>query len=213
MKVIVRDLSKTIRGSKVLEHISIEMEGGCIYGLQGKNGSGKTMLMRAICGLIYPDSGEVEIDGKILGRDLSFPESVGALIENPAFLSNYTAYENLSLLASIQRKITKEEIRQSIRSVGLDPDDKRKYRKFSLGMKQRLGIACAIMEHPQMVILDEPFNALDSGGAALIRERILQLKERGALVVLACHDREELEFLSDKIWMMRDGRILEGRDG
>lgn len=209
MKVKIRNLSKYLKGYKVLDAVTMEMQSGHIYGLQGKNGSGKTMLMRAICGLIHPSTGEIEIDGDILGKNISFPKSIGVLIENPSFLANYTAFENLKLIASIQGIITDEEIRDAVKKVGLDPTDKRKYKKFSLGMKQRLGIACAIMEHPQMIILDEPFNALDSSGVTLIRDLIIQLKNEGALIILACHDREELQNLSDEIFVMDAGRMVE----
>ena len=209
MKIKISDLSKSIKGNKVLDNISMELESGNIYGLQGKNGSGKTMLMRAICGLIFPNSGKINIDGKILGKDISFPESVGVLIENPSFLSNFTAFENLKLLAAIKGKINDDEIKQSLIEVGLNPEDNKKYKKFSLGMKQRLGIACAIMEHPDLVILDEPFNALDQMGVELIKDTILKLKYEGALVILACHDREELEMLSDEIFVLTEGRVVE----
>ena len=133
------------------------------------NGSGKTMLMRAISGLILPTSGKVYINDKELGRHISFPPSIGILIENPSFISNYTGFKNLKILASIQNRISDDEIRDAIRKVGLDPDDKRTFKKYSLGMKQRLGIAAAIMERPDIVILDEPINALDEAGAGLIK--------------------------------------------
>lgn len=208
MKIKICDLSKNIKGNMVLKNISMELESGHIYGLQGKNGSGKTMLMRAICGLIYPSSGGVDIDGKILGKDISFPPSIGVLIENPSFLGNYTAFENLRLLAAIKGKIGDTEIKKAIMDVGLNPQDHRKYKKFSLGMKQRMGIACAVMEHPDIIVLDEPFNALDDAGVELIRNLILNLKNEGALIILACHDRNELENLSDEIFVMAEGRMV-----
>lgn len=208
MKIKICDLSKNIKGNMVLENVSMELESGHIYGLQGKNGSGKTMLMRAICGLIYPSSGVIDIDGKILGKDISFPPSIGVLIENPSFLGNYTAFENLRLLAAVKGEIGDTEIKEAITDVGLNPQDHRKYKKFSLGMKQRLGIACAIMEHPDIIVLDEPFNALDDAGVELIRNLIINLKNEGALVILACHDRNELENLSDEIFVMAEGRMV-----
>lgn len=208
MKIKICDLSKNIKGNMVLENVSMELESGHAYGLQGKNGSGKTMLMRAICGLIYPSSGVIDIDGKILGKDISFPPSIGVLIENPSFLGNYTAFENLRLLAAVKGEIGDAEIKKAIMDVGLDPQDHRKYKKFSLGMKQRLGIACAVMEHPDIIVLDEPFNALDDAGVELIRNLILNLKNEGALIILACHDRNELENLSDEIFVMTEGRMV-----
>lgn len=209
MEVSIQDVSKKIKGSLVLEHITLSMKSGKIYGLQGINGSGKTMLMRAICGLILPDSGSIQIDGKRLGKEISFPESVGLLLENPSFLAGYTALENLQLIAAVRNVADNNMLREAITKVGLNPEDKRKYKKFSLGMKQRLGIACAIMENPQLILLDEPFNALDEEGVELARNIILEQKDKGKLVVLSCHDRGQLENLSDYIVRMKSGQICE----
>lgn len=208
MKIKITHLSKKIKKAVILDDVNMELESGRIYGLKGKNGSGKTMLMRAICGLITPTSGTVEIDGKILGKDISFPESIGVLIENPSFISNYTGMKNLQVLASIQKRIGDEEIRNTLEMVGLDPDDKRTFKKYSLGMKQRLGIAEAIMERPDIVILDEPINALDESGAAMIREILHNLRDEGKLIILACHDTEELNFLADEIYEIAEGKIV-----
>ena len=207
-KIVIKGLNKKIKGSPVLTDINLEFNGGKVYGLKGKNGSGKTMLMRAVSGLITADSGTVTINGEVLGKQISFPRRIGVLIENPAFISNYTGFKNLSVLASIQKRIGVDRIRQTLEEVGLDPDDKRTYRKYSLGMKQRLGIAAAVMEYPDIIILDEPVNALDESGAMLVREILRKAKERGAIIILACHDREELEFLSDVIYEISDGRIV-----
>lgn len=208
MKIKITHLSKQIKKAVILDDVNMELESGRIYGLKGKNGSGKTMLMRAICGLITPTNGTVEIDGKILGKDISFPESIGVLIENPSFISNYTGMKNLQVLASIQKRIGDEEIRNTLELVGLDPDDKRTFKKYSLGMKQRLGIAEAIMERPDIVILDEPINALDEAGAAMIREILHNLRNEGKLIILACHDTEELNFLADEIYEIAEGKII-----
>lgn len=208
MKIKITHLSKKIKKAVILDDVNMELESGRIYGLKGKNGSGKTMLMRAICGLITPTNGTVEIDGKILGKDISFPESIGVLIENPSFISNYTGMKNLQVLASIQKRIGDEEIRNTLELVGLDPDDKRTFKKYSLGMKQRLGIAEAIMERPDIVILDEPINALDENGAAMIREILHNLRNEGKLIILACHDTEELNFLADEIYEIAEGKIV-----
>ena len=207
-KIVIKGLNKKIKGSPVLTDINLEFNGGKVYGLKGKNGSGKTMLMRAVSGLITADSGTVTINGEVLGKQISFPRSIGVLIENPAFISNYTGFKNLSVLASIQKRIGVDRIRQTLEEVGLDPDDKRTYRKYSLGMKQRLGIAAAVMEYPDIIILDEPVNALDESGAMLVREILRRARERGAIIILACHDREELEFLSDVIYEISDGSIV-----
>jgi ABC-2 type transport system ATP-binding protein len=207
MVVELKQVEKKIRGVTVLHDISLRLESGRVYGLRGKNGCGKTMLMRLMCGLIRATSGTVSIDGEVLGRDISFPRSVGALIENPAFINGYTGFQNLKILADIQGKIGEERIREALVQVGLDPDDKRKYRKYSLGMKQRLGIACAFMENPDLVVLDEPINALDEKGVLLVREILDGLRKRGALVVIACHDPEEMAQLADEIYQMEEGVI------
>lgn len=207
MKIKITNLCKMIKKVPILVDMNLELESGKIYGLKGKNGSGKTMLMRAICGLILPSSGHIVMDGEELGKDISFPRSVGVLIENPSFIAGYTGLKNLMILASIQKKIDEKDIRETLIKVGLDPDDKRTYRKYSLGMKQRLGIAAAIMEKPDLVILDEPINALDESGAEQVRDILTEQKERGAIVILACHDAEELEFLSDEIIHISEGRI------
>ena len=159
-------------------------------------------------GLIIPNSGTINIDGEILGKDISFPRSIGILIENPSFLGNYTGYKNLEMLASIQKRIGEDEIRETLAEVGLDPDDKRTYRKYSLGMKQRLGIAAAIMENPDIIILDEPINALDDVSVEKVHDILEEQKKRGAVIIIACHDKEELDQLSDEIIEISDGRII-----
>lgn len=209
MGTVVRleDYCKSFKSAEVLKNINLTLESGKVIGLKGKNGSGKTMLMRAISGLILPTSGKVYINDKELGRHISFPPSIGILIENPSFISNYTGFKNLKILASIQNRISDDEIRDAIRKVGLDPDDKRTFKKYSLGMKQRLGIAAAIMERPDIVILDEPINALDEAGAGLIKRLLDELKANGSLIIIACHDTEELNYLSDEIYEIYDGEI------
>lgn len=209
MGTVVRleDYCKSFKSAEVLKNINLTLESGKVIGLKGKNGSGKTMLMRAISGLILPTSGKVYINDKELGRHISFPPSIGILIENPSFISNYTGFKNLKILASIQNRISDDEIRDAIRKVGLDPDDKRTFKKYSLGMKQRLGIAAAIMERPDIVILDEPINTLDEAGAGLIKGLLDELKANGSLIIIACHDTEELNYLSDEIYEIYDGEI------
>ena len=209
MGTVVRleDYCKSFKSAEVLKNINLTLESGKVIGLKGKNGSGKTMLMRAISGLILPTSGKVYINDKELGRQISFPPSIGILIENPSFISNYTGFKNIKILASIKNRISDDEIRDAIRKVGLDPDDKRTFKKYSLGMKQRLGIAAAIMERPDIVILDEPINALDEAGAGLIKGLLDELKANGSLIIIACHDTEELNYLSDEIYEIYDGEI------
>ena len=207
MIIKTKNATKMINGTLILDSVNIELESGKIYGLQGPNGSGKTMLMRLLCGLIRPTSGAVYIGEKRLGQHMDFPESLGLLIETPAFLPNYTGLKNLELLASIQKKVSVEQIRKAISDVGLDPDDKRKYRKYSLGMKQRLGIAAAIMEQPDLIFFDEPTNALDNKGIIKICSLIKRERDRGALIVMACHDASILEAMSDQIYTISEGKV------
>lgn len=202
-----KDVTKIIKKNKVIDHLSLTLHAGRIYGLQGINGSGKTMLMRLISGLIYPTSGSIFIDGEELGKRLAFPKSLGLLLENPAFLDPYTGFQNLHQLASIKRLVNDDHLREVLREVGLNPDDRRPYRKYSLGMKQRLGIAAAYMENPDLVILDEPTNALDTDGIELVKKILQAQKARGALVLISCHDLEILRHMSDEIFVLEDGHL------
>ena len=207
MRIVIDHVTKTIKGAVILDDVSLTLRSGTVYGLQGVNGSGKTMLMRLIAGLIRPTSGKVTIDGKILGKDLDFPGSMGLLIENPAFLDGHTGLKNLELLAQIKGEIGLPQIKETLREVGLKPDDPRKFKKYSLGMKQRLGIAAALMEKPELILLDEPTNALDDRGVARICALIRRERDRGALIVLACHDASILEGLADEIYKVSEGKI------
>lgn len=209
MVIQVENVSKIIKGNMVIDCVSAEFSSGKVYGLQGINGSGKTMLMRLISGLIYPTEGRIVIDGKILGKEIAFPESIGILIENPAFLDNYSGFANLKLLASIQNKIDDEQIYKTLERVGLEPDSRKKYKKYSLGMKQKLGIAGAVMEKPELLILDEPANALDKEGIERLKKIVQEEKERGALIILSCHDSALLEAMADVIYSMENGRLLK----
>ena len=207
MIIRTENATKYIRGALILDKVNVEFESGKIYGLQGPNGSGKTMLMRLVGGLIRPTSGEVYIDVNKLGQSFDFPTSMGLLIENPAFLPNYTGLKNLELLAGIKGNVSLEQLRQTIRDVGLNPDDKRKYRKYSLGMKQRLGIAAAIMEKPDLILMDEPTNALDDTGVEQICQLLRRERDRGALILMACHDAAILEQMSDEIYTIYEGKV------
>ena len=208
-EIQIVNYTKEIKGRIVLDSVSLTFRPGRIYGLKGVNGSGKTMLLRAVCGLIYPTHGYVEIDGERLGKDISFPRSISALIESPAFLDNFTGYKNLEMIASLKEIATKEDIENALMEVGLDPHDTRTYRKYSLGMKQKLGLACCFMENPDIILLDEPFNALDEESVEKVKKIIFKHKERGALIVLACHDGESLSSLSDEIIPVVEGRVKE----
>lgn len=209
VKVELCDVTKIIRKRTIIDHVSLSFPAGQVSGLRGVNGSGKTMLMRLVAGLILPTEGQVFIDGKQLHRELSFPPSIGALIENPAFLDGYSGRDNLKLLADIQGKIGEREIDEILQTVGLAGAGKKKYKRYSLGMKQRLGIAAAVMEQPEIVLLDEPTNALDSEGVEMVQQLVTREKERGAAVIIACHEWETLKLLSDVVHVIENGRITE----
>ena len=212
MQIQIEHLTKRIKGVTVLDDITYSFQGGCIYGLSAKNGCGKTMLMRSIAGLIYPTSGSVIIDGEVLGKDRSFPKSMGLLIENPMFLRDYTGFENLRLLAKIQGGISDDAIWEVLEQVGLLPDDRRKYYKYSLGMRQRLGIAAAIMGEPDVILLDEPINAIDADGVEQIRDTIRNLIDENRIIIIACHDKEEMDYMADTVIYMSEGHIREGEN-
>lgn len=211
MNISIEHVTKKIKNATVLKDICLEMKGGTVYGLQGKNGSGKTMLMRAISGLIRPTSGRIVINGEQLHKNISIPRSIGLLLENPSRLPEYDASQNLKLLAKMQGGVPEEEIRQLIRDVGLEDAGHKKVEKYSLGMKQRLGIAAAILGSPDIILLDEPINAIDGEGVEEIRSLILSLKNEKRIIIVACHDKEEMNLLADEIVHLRDGRI-EGQE-
>jgi ABC-2 type transport system ATP-binding protein len=201
------DVQKTIKRRPILTDINLELAPGKIYGFYGRNGSGKTMLFRAISGLIVVDSGEINVFGERIGKDRSFPSDMGITIENVGFWHSFTGMECLRLLARIKNKISEDDIRLALTRVGLDPDDKRKYHQYSLGMKQKLAIAQAIMESPRLIILDEPTNSLDEESVVQIRELLLQEKDQNALILIASHDKEDIGILCDQVFVIQDGRI------
>ena len=203
--------TKVLKKHTALDDITVELEENRIHGFVGQNGSGKTMLFRAVSGLIFPTSGTVEVFGRVIGKDVSFPERLGLVLENIGLYPQYSGFQNLKLLASIQKKITDGEIREAISRVGLDPADKRPVRKYSLGMKQRIALAQAIMEHPRLLILDEPTNALDEEGVELIRGLVREEQERGATVLVSSHNREDIEQLCDTVTVLENGRVKEAR--
>ena len=209
MEIVLNNVKKTIKKATVIDGISAKWTGGKVYGLCGYNGCGKTMLMRLVAGLIRPTEGSVTIDGKELGKDIDFPESIGLMIENPAFLDHYTAMQNLQLVASLKKKATREDCIDALNRVNLDPNDLRTFKKFSLGMKQRLGIAAAIFEKPDLILLDEPTNALDADGTELAAKIIREERERGALIILACHERQFLENAADEVIKIEHGQFVE----
>lgn len=212
MEIKVKNLSKKLSNNIVLDDINIDLCSGKIYGFVGKNGSGKTMLMRAICGLILPTLGCVEIDGKVIGKDISFPESVGALIENPGFISSYSGFKNLKTLAQIKNEISDDDIISILEQVGLDPYNKKSFRKYSLGMKQKLGIAGAMMENPKLLILDEPFNGLDEESVDKVRQLIMERRGKDSLTIISCHDSDEIDKICDEIITIKLGKIVSVED-
>lgn len=209
MNILIESVSKTIGKNTVIDNVSMQLESGNTYGFQGINGSGKTMLMKLVAGLVYPSKGVISIDGKILGKKYNFPDSMGLLIENPSFLPSYSGSENLKLLASIKNKVVDEMINTAMIRVGLDPVEKKKYHKYSLGMKERLGIACAIMESPELIILDEPTNSLDDSGVEMLQQVVLEEKKRGALIIISCHDYMILTSIVDQIYKIEEGKTTK----
>ncbi len=203
--IAMNHLSKQFGKQTVLHDISITFEDQTIYGLVGPNGCGKTTLMRCICGFTKPTSGTVTVDGKLIGKDIDFAPSTGIILETPGFLSHYDARRNLSILAGISGKATKERIDEVIRMVGLDPDEKKPVGKYSLGMRQRLGIAQAIMEDPQILILDEPFNGLDKDGVRDIHGLLQQQKNQGKTIILASHSAADIQQACDVVYEMNGG--------
>lgn len=205
--VQIRELSKISKGHRILDKITLDFEEGKIYGIVGRNGSGKSILFKSISGLIRPTKGTITVFGELIGEG-NFPKDFGILLDTPGFLPNYSAFRNLKLLASINNKISDEEIKKSITEVGLDPDDKRPVKKYSLGMKQRLGIAQAIMEKPKLLILDEPMNGLDEEGVIEVRDLIVQLNKGGTTVILSSHHSEDIAILCDHVYKINKGAIM-----
>ena len=209
----VINVNKSFKGEQVLKDINLELYDNQIYGFVGRNGSGKSVLFKLICGYMHPDSGKVIVRGKEVGKDVDFPENLGALIENPGFLWHESGLENLIYLAKITQKISKEEVKAAIRRVGLDPNSKKHVGKYSLGMKQRLGIAQAIMEDPDVLILDEPMNGLDDSGMEDMRDLIMEFRKPGKIVLIASHNKDDISILCDKVFRMTKGQLEEHVNG
>ncbi len=205
--ISVQSVSKDFGQERVLHNVSREFETGKIHGIVGNNGSGKTVLMKCICGFLIPTEGKIIVNGKQVGRDVDFPSDLGIIIETPGFLSQLSGVKNLEILASLNKKIGLEEIAAAIRRVGLDPMLKKPVGKYSLGMRQRLGIAQAIMEDPPLLVLDEPLNGLDKHGVREMRELIKGLKAEGKTVLLASHNQGDIDELCDTVCEMDDGRM------
>ena len=203
--ISIENLNKQFKNQLVLNNINVKFSNGHIYGIIGRNGSGKTVLLKCICGFLKPTTGVISVNHKIVGKDIDFPENLGFIIETPGFLLNYSGYKNLKYLASIREKIDSNEIKESMSLVGLDSADKKHVGKYSMGMRQRLGIAQAIMEKPDILVLDEPMNALDKNGVEEMRRLFLKMKSEGKLILLTSHNREDIEILCDDVYEMEEG--------
>lgn len=208
MEIIkVENVSLKIKKDIILDKINVNFEKGKIHGLIGRNGSGKTMLMKCICGFVKVTNGQVIVDNKIVGKDCDFPDNIGVIIETPGFIPYYSGFRNLKLLAKINNKITDDDIKRAMESVGLNPILKRAVGKYSLGMRQRLGLAQAIMENPEILILDEPMNGLDKEGVQDMRKYLIELRKQGKTIILASHSSEDISVLCDAVNEMDKGKI------
>ncbi len=205
----IKDLNLNIKGHLILSDVNMTMQKGKIYGLVGNNGSGKTMLIKCICGFITPTSGEVIVNDEVIGRDADYIKDAGIIIENPGFIPYYSGMKNLRMLSEINGKADKAKIRETMEICGLNPERKLPVKKYSLGMRQRLGIAQAIMEDQSVLILDEPMNGLDKEGVAAIRELLLKMKKQGRLIILASHNREDIDVLCDEVFEVEKGKVRE----
>ena len=201
----VENVSKDFAQERVLRSVTREFESGLIHGIVGNNGSGKTVLMKCICGFLVPTEGKITVNGQIVGKDVDFPGNMGLIIETPGFLPNVSGVKNLEILASLNKKIGLSEIAEAIRTVGLDPKLNKPVGKYSLGMRQRLGIAQALMEDPKLLILDEPLNGLDKHGVAEMRTLIKSLKAKGKTILLASHNQADIDELCDTVCEMDAG--------
>ncbi len=209
--IIIENATKKFGTQTVLNNVSLTLEDGKIYGFVGQNGCGKTVLFKSICGFIYLDRGTITVDGKVIGKDIDIIKDAGIIIENPGFLPNYSAFKNLKFLTMIKDNIGDEQIKSTLISVGLDPESKKVVGKFSLGMRQRLGIAQAIMENPHILILDEPMNGLDKRGVEDIRKILMDLKKKGKLILLASHNPLDIDILCDCVYELDAGTIVNQR--
>ncbi|MDH5506974.1 MAG: ATP-binding cassette domain-containing protein [Anaerolineae bacterium] len=206
--ISVMGVSKRIGKRQILDEVDLEVPAGKIYGISGQNGAGKSMLLRVICGLVHPSQGTVSVFGEQIGKETEFPKETGALIDRPGFLLNYSGPRNLELLAMIRDVVTKHQISEALRLVGLDPHDGRPVRTYSTGMRQRLGIAQAIMEKPQLLLLDEPTNGVDREGVRELHQFFKGLKANGVTILLTSHSREELHELCDDAFLVEQGRLM-----
>lgn len=213
MQIEIANYTKKVRGALVLDRINLRLESGRIYGFIGRNGSGKTMLLRGISGLIRPTEGQIILDGeKVLHKDCDFPPSMGLLLEKPNFLGYLSGLENLNMLAEIKKEVTEEEICSLMEQFHLEPHSKKPFSKYSQGMKQKIGIIQAIMENPDLIILDEPFNALDEESVQILRDILLARVAKGKLILLTSHHKEDIDALCDVVYTIAGGSITNKVD-
>lgn len=208
----IKGVCLTLRKNEILKDVTVSFEKGKIHGLIGRNGSGKTMLMKCICGFIHTTEGIISVAGNEIGKDCDFPKNIGIIIETPGFIPHYSGIRNLKLLAGLNKKINTDKVKEAMQMVGLDPTLKRSVKHYSLGMRQRLGLAQAIMEDPELLILDEPFNGLDKEGVADMRKYLLKLKDMGKTILIASHSAEDIDILCDTVCEMDKGRLTVIRE-
>lgn len=207
MQIIkITNVSKKVKDHEILKDINLEIDTPGIYGFIGRNGSGKSVFFKTLVGLLTPSSGTITVFDEAIEKG-NFPKSLGALLDTSGFLKQYSGYRNLKILASILNKISDEDIKNILEVVGLNPNDTRPVSKYSLGMKQRLGIAQAIMENPKLLILDEPMNGLDESGVEDIRNLLIDLKSKGVTILLASHNSEDIQLLCDSVYKMDEGKL------
>ena len=209
--IMVEHVTKRYKEGTVLKDVTVSFEKGKIHGIIGKNGSGKSMLFKTICGFVRADQGRVTVNGQVVGKDVDFPDDLGVIIETPGFLPYYNGFKNLTLLAGLRGRIGNSDIEGAMTLVGLDYKSKKSVRKYSLGMKQRLGIAQAVMENPSILILDEPMNGLDKSGIADVRELLKKLCGQGKTILLTSHNHEDIEQLCDTVCEMEAGELTIGQ--
>lgn len=205
--IVIRDCTKKLNDVRVLDTVNAEFTSGVAYGIVGKNGSGKSMLFKAICGFVRLDSGMIFVNEQVVGKDIDFPQDIGFVIESPGFIEETSGLQNLRILASIRERITDDQVCASMNLVGLDPDDRKAVKKYSTGMRQRLAIAQALMEDPPILILDEPFNGIDKKGVTKIQEILLDQKQKGKMLLLSSHLPDDIALICDRVFEMEEGRL------
>ncbi|WP_108306894.1 ABC transporter ATP-binding protein [Metalysinibacillus jejuensis] len=205
--ITLKNVSKTYKGLTLFSNVDLNIDKGKIYGIVGPNGSGKSVLFKMICGFVFPDEGNIFVEGTEIGKRKRFPDNFGIIIDRPGYIPNKTGFQNLKELALIKGKISDERISEAMEIVGLQPNAKQKVKNYSLGMKQKLAIAQAFMEDQQVLILDEPFNALDAGSVDRIRRLLLSFKDEGRTILITSHNQEDIRVLCDNVYRINDTQL------